>query len=81
VRGLLFMAPALVFALVLLARRFPGERQLCALAVRRRRLRRPRRAPARVLAVTRAPWALLPRGSALLAGALATRPPPAALQA
>jgi hypothetical protein len=77
VNGLLFMAPALAFALVLLARRFPGERQLNALAARRR----PRRlrAPARVVATARAPWAVVPRGSALLARALATRPPPAAL--
>jgi len=79
VNGLLFMAPALAFALLLFARRFPGERQLNMLAARRRR-RRPR-APARVLAAARAPWALLPRGSALLARALATRPPPGALQA
>ena len=76
--GLLFMAPTLAFAVVLLARRFPGERQLNALVARRRR--RPRRAPARAIAATRAPWALVPRGSGLLAGALATRPPPLALQ-
>ena len=76
--GLLFMAPALAFALVLLARRFPGERRLNALAARRR----PRRlrAPARVLAAARVPRVVVPRGSALLARALATRPPPGALQ-
>jgi len=79
VNGLLFMAPALAFAFVLLARRFPGERRLNVLAARHRLRRRPR-APARVLAAARAPWALLPRGSALLARALATRPPPGALQ-
>jgi hypothetical protein len=78
VNGLLFMAPALLFALALLTRRFPGERQLNALVARRRQ--RPRRAPARVIAAARAPWALVPRGSGLLAGALATRPPPVALQ-
>jgi hypothetical protein len=77
VSGLLFMAPALLFALALLTRRFPGERQLVALASRRRR--RARRAPLRVNMAARAPCALVPRGSALLAGALATRPPPAAL--
>jgi putative copper export protein len=78
VNGLLFMAPALVFALALFARHFPGERQLNALVARRRR--RLRRAPARMIAAARAPWALVPRGSWLLAGALATRPPPLALQ-
>jgi hypothetical protein len=81
VNGLLFMAPALVFALALFARRFPGERRLNALvARRRRRTRRTRRAPARTVAAARAPWALVPHGSGLLAGALATRPPPVALQ-
>jgi hypothetical protein len=74
VNGLLFMAPALVFALVLLSRRFPGEERLIALAVRRSR--RPRRAPLRVAVVARPPSALVARGSALLAHALATRPPP-----
>jgi len=78
VNGLLFMAPALAFALALFARRFPGERQLNALVARRRR--RPRRAPVRVVAAARAPWALVPHGSGLMAGALATRPPPVALQ-
>jgi hypothetical protein len=77
VSGLLFMAPALAFALVLFARRFPGERQLNALVARLRQ--RARRAPVRLDVAARAPSALLPRGSALLAGALATRPPPVAL--
>lgn len=75
--GLLFMAPALAFALLLFARRFPGERQLNALVARLRR--RARRAPVRLDVAARPPSALLPRGSALLAGALATRPPPVAL--
>jgi hypothetical protein len=73
------MAPTLLFALVLLARRFPGERRLIALAARRRRP--ARRTPARVLASARAPWVLAPRGSALLARALAKRPPPLLLHA
>jgi hypothetical protein len=80
VNGLLFAAPALLFALLLAMRRFPGERQLVALASRRlRRVRR--RAPVRVIAVARAERTLLPRGSALLARALAKRPPPLPLQA
>jgi hypothetical protein len=78
VSGLLFMAPALLLALVLLARRFPGERRLVAIASRRRR--RARRVAVRLSVAARAPWALLPRGSALLSWALATRPPPVALQ-
>jgi hypothetical protein len=72
------MAPALVLAVTLLARRFPGERRLVTLAHRRRR--RARRAPSRILAAPRTPRAPLPRGSALLAAALATRPPPRSLQ-
>jgi len=78
VSGLLFMAPALLFALLLVARRFPGERRLNALASRHRR--RPRRAPARIAVARRTPWALVPRGSELLARELATRPPPVAPQ-
>jgi hypothetical protein len=74
VNGLLFMAPALAFALVLLTRRFPGETRLIALAARRPR--RPRRAPVRIAVAARPPSALVARGSALLARALATRPPP-----
>jgi len=79
VNGLLFMAPALLFALVLFSRRFPGERRILALAARRRR-REPGRAPLRVSAATRTLRCLLPRGSALLGSALATRPPPVAPQ-
>jgi hypothetical protein len=80
VNGLLFLAPALVLALAMLVRRYPGEGRIVALAARRRPAA-PRRSPTWVLAAvaTRAPWALVPRGSALLACALATRPPPAAL--
>jgi hypothetical protein len=80
VSGLLFMAPALLFALVLVARCFPGERQLNALAARHRPRRRPGRAPARIAVALRTPWALVPRGSELLARELATRPPPVAPQ-
>lgn len=53
---------------------YPGEKLIERLA------RRPRRRPARRLSVPRrvASRALRPRGSALLAFNLATRPPPAA---
>jgi hypothetical protein len=78
VNGLLFLAPALLLALVLLTRRFPGERHLAAFAGGRRA--GSHRAPARVIAAARPLWPLLPRGSALLAASLATRPPPLALQ-
>lgn len=75
--GLLFVFPALLLALVLLRGRFPGEARITAL--RARRWRQPaRRAAGRVTLAGRAPWVLLPRGSALLAGAFATRPPPLA---
>ena len=80
--GLLFLAPALALALVMLARRYPGERRIVALGARCRRSAPRRPAVMRVLSAPsgRAPWALVPRGSALLACALATRPPPAALR-
>jgi len=77
VSGLLFVAPALALALAMIVRRYPGERRLCAIAARRRSA--PKRAPRSLKARARRPnWALAPRGSALLASALATRPPPAA---
>jgi hypothetical protein len=72
--GLLFLAPALLLVLPLLARRYPGERSLLRLAGRRRapsaqrrRVQRPPRRPAR---------RVLPRGGALIASSLAVRPPP-----
>ena len=75
--GLLFLAPALVAALAMLMRRYPGERQIVALGARRRRGAARRSAAAALCApVGRATWAPVPRGSALLACALATRPPP-----
>ena len=54
---------------------YPGEE-----LIRRLAARRPRRRPARRLSIPlrTAPRALRPRGSALLAFNLATRPPPAA---
>lgn len=72
--GLLFLAPALVMALALLAGRYPGERHLAAV-----RQPRPRRAlrftgPAALPRLER----LLPRGGRLIAASLAVRPPPSA---
>jgi len=77
VSGLLFIAPALALALLMIARRYPGERRLTAIMAARRRSAR-QRAPRSLQARAQRPnWALAPRGSALLASALATRPPPA----
>ncbi len=72
--GLLCLAPALLLLSALLARRYPGERLLLALATRRRRLR-PRTASARRPAPAGAPT--MPRGGLLMAFSLAVRPPPA----
>jgi hypothetical protein len=73
--GLLFLAPALLLAVPLLARRYPGERLLLALAARRR----PRRARARFSARTSPRRAQsMPRGGLLMGFALAVRPPPLA---
>jgi hypothetical protein len=72
--GLVFIGPAVVLVLALLLRWFPGERRLRAIAQRRRR--RNSRAPSLIAVVSRPTSTLLPRGSALLASALASRPPP-----
>lgn len=67
--------PALVLPLLLVLRRYPGERILVVLSSARSR--RPRIAPA--LARWRArPRGELPRGGLLLACSLAVRPPPGA---
>jgi hypothetical protein len=73
--ALLCLLPAVVVAIPLLARRFPGERALLALRraepphwLRPRRCARPRR-PAALLAV---------RGGLLIGLSLAVRPPPVA---
>jgi hypothetical protein len=76
--GLLCLAPALVFALALLARRYPGERTLLAM---RRRERPPLPRPARVARTSRPVRATLARGGRLIGRSLAVRPPPAALSA
>jgi hypothetical protein len=73
--GLLYLLPALTLALVLLARRYPGERALLALRGERRAVRR-RRAPLRV-PTPRPAVLILARGGLLLARSLAVRPPPA----
>ena len=70
--GLLFLAPAFVLLVPLLAGRYPGESALAPL------LRRPRRAIVRVLHVARRQVRLVPRGGLLVGCSLAGRAPPAA---
>ncbi len=77
--GLLHLAPALVLAVALLARRYPGERLIVRLAGCAERARR------RVRTLALAPRthvaALVPRGGLLLGSSLAVRPPPVAARA
>lgn len=68
----MYLAPALVLALPLLAGRYVGERQLARLARARPPVRRPSDAPRR----PQRPRAVLPRGPRLIGAALAVRPPP-----
>jgi hypothetical protein len=71
--GLLGLMPALLLALTLLARRYPGERLLLAARVARRSRRpRPRSAAPRRPRLV----AAVARGGLLLARSLAVRPPP-----
>jgi len=74
IHALLYLAPAILLAIPLLARRYPGERALIALRrIERTRWPRPRSSvPARrrmVLGVV--------RGGRLIGSSLAVRPPPA----
>jgi hypothetical protein len=73
--GLLFVLPALLLGLVLLARRYPGERLL--VAARAQRTRWPH-AQSQPRARTRPAAATIARGGQLLASSLAVRPPPRA---
>jgi hypothetical protein len=76
--GFLFLAPAVILALPLLAGRYVGAERLSRI-VRTRALRR-RRVPDANLA-PRA-WGLVPpRGGLLIAASLAMRPPPLAISA
>ena len=77
--GILFLLPALALTMVLLVRRYPGERTLARLAAPRRRLRwgRPR---ASVPRAARS-FTVAAHGGLLIARSLAVRPPPVALAA
>jgi hypothetical protein len=71
--ALLCLTPALALGLLLLTRRYPGERVL--LAIRRRdRARLPR--AARVLRSNTRVLARIARGGRLIGSSLAVRPPP-----
>jgi hypothetical protein len=74
--GLLYLLPLIALAAPLLRGRFLGERAIAGLRSRLGRSRRLR-AARRLGGAARAPRAL-PRGGALIATALASRPPPAA---
>jgi hypothetical protein len=69
--GFLFLSPAFLLALPLLAGRYVGAERLSGVATRVRAVR-----PAR-LRLARRPWLRVPpRGGLLIAASLAVRPPP-----
>ena len=74
--GLLCMLPVLLLALVLLARRYPGERLLVAARAARRTRWPHAQSQSRMRA--RPAAATIARGAQLLARSLAVRPPPRA---
>jgi hypothetical protein len=76
--SVLCLAPAVILALVLLTRRYPGERILTRL--RGTSPRRSRRAP-RERPLQRRVMIVPARGGALIAYSLAVRPPPALFSA
>lgn len=73
-----YVAPVLILALPLLARRYPGEDLILRLGRPRRHVAR-RRAPVLPAPLGARVVQVLPRGGRLIAAALAVRPPPAAL--
>jgi hypothetical protein len=73
--GALCLLPALILALPLLMRRYPGERLIVRMAARRSQ-RWPRSSSSTPCA--RGVFALIVRGGLLIASALANRPPPLA---
>jgi hypothetical protein len=71
---LLFLAPALLIAVPLIAGRYVGEKLIARLVEKRTaQRRRPASAPTPAL---REPAVWLPRGTGLIAFSLAKRPPP-----
>jgi hypothetical protein len=72
-----YLLPPLLLLLVLVARRYPGERALIARMDRPGR--RDRQRPVRALACSSRPIPVPPRGGRLIGASLAVRPPPARL--
>lgn len=75
--ALLFLAPALLIAIPLLAGRYVGEELIAKLAARA--ARRPRPPHATAPSAPAVAQVFLPRGARLIAHSLAKRPPPVAL--
>jgi hypothetical protein len=74
--GLVMLAPALLFAVPLLAGRYVGERAIGRVRDARAGASAPRRRSTAAVPRRRPSLALVPRGGLLLASSLATRPPP-----
>jgi hypothetical protein len=75
--GLVMLAPALAFAVPLLAGRYVGERAIERVREARAATSAPRHRSTAAVPHRRPSLALVPRGGLLLASSLATRPPPA----
>jgi hypothetical protein len=75
--GLVMLAPALAFAVPLLAGRYVGERTIHRVRAARAGAPTARRRSTAAAPRRRPSLALVPRGGLLLASSLATRPPPA----
>jgi hypothetical protein len=73
--ALAYLLPPLLLLVVLVARRYPGERALLALIAGDRHGRRS--TCIGFLIAKRRPRAMVPRGGRLIACSLAVRPPPA----
>jgi hypothetical protein len=74
--GLLFLAPAVLLALPLIAGRYVGAERLIRAAGQRRPAARR---SASVLPAPRPRWRVPPRGGMLIAASLAVRPPPSVI--
>jgi hypothetical protein len=74
---LLFLAPALLIVVPLIAGRYPGEELIAKLVSKRSRP--PRRSVAAPTSIPRPSLAWSPRGTRLLAFSRAERPPPSGL--
>jgi len=74
--GLVMLAPALAFAVPLLAGRYLGERAIERARTARTAAPAPRRRSTAAAPRRRPSLAVVPRGGLLLASSLATRPPP-----